>query len=60
MAFITAGRKSAKSKIEKQLAALKDEAVVFQKHTKDHGDITRDELGLWRDIEQDKNAKLSS
>ena len=32
MAFITGSRKSAKSKIEKQLSALKDEAVVFQKH----------------------------
>lgn len=56
MAFITGSRKSAKGKIEKQLAALKDEAVVFQKHAKDHSDITRDELGLWRDIEQDNNA----
>ncbi len=56
MAFITGSRKSAKAKIEKQLAALKDEAVVFQKHAKDHSDITRDELGLWRDIEQDNNA----
>lgn len=56
MAFITGSRKSAKVKIEKQLAALKDEAVVFQKHAKDHSDITRDELGLWRDVEQDNNA----
>lgn len=56
MAFITGSRKSAKSKIEKQLAALKDEAVVFQKHSKDHDDISRDELGLWRDIEQDNNT----
>lgn len=56
MAFITGSRKSAKAKIEKQLAALKDEAVVFQKYAKDHSDITRDELGLWRDIEQTNNA----
>jgi len=56
MAFITGSRKSAKGKIEKQLAALKDEAVVFKNHAKDHDNITRDELGLWRDIEQDNNA----
>lgn len=56
MAFITGSRKSAKGKIEKQLAALKDEAVVFQNHAKNHDNITRDELGLWRDIEQDNNA----
>ena len=57
MAFITGSRKSAKGRIEKQLAALKDEAVVFQKHSKDHSDITKDELGLWRDIEQDGSTK---
>ena len=57
MAFITGSRKSAKGRIEKQLAALKDEAVVFQKHSKDHSDITKDELGLWRDIEQHGSTK---
>lgn len=57
MAFITGSRKSAKGRIEKQLAALKDEAVVFRKHSKDHSDITKDELGLWRDIEQDGSTK---
>lgn len=56
IAFITGSRKSTKGKIEKQLATLKEESVVFQKHAKDHDDITRDELGLWRDIEQDSNA----
>ena len=57
MAFITGSRKSAKDKIEKQLAALKDEAVVFQEQSKEHNNISRDELGLWRDIEQDGNTK---
>lgn len=53
MAFITGSRKSAKSKVDKQLEALTKEAAVFQQHAKDHDNITRDELGLWRDIEQD-------
>lgn len=57
IAFITGSRKSAKGRVEKQLAALKDEAVVFQKQSKDHSNITRDELGLWRDIEQDGSTK---
>lgn len=60
MAFITGGRKSAKSKIEKQLEALTQEAAVFQKHAKDHDNITRDELGLWRDIEQDTSGTHSN
>ena len=51
MAFITGIRKSAKNKIKKQLVVLKDEVVIFQRHTKDHSDITRDELGLWRDVD---------
>lgn len=60
MAFITGGRKSAKGKIDKQLEALTKEATVFQKHAKDHEDINRDELGLWRDIEQDTSGSHSS
>ena len=60
MAFITGGRKSAKSKIEKQLEALTQEAAVFQKHAKDHDNITRDELGLWRDTEQDTSGDHSN
>ena len=59
MAFVTGGRKSANSKIEKQLADLKDEAVAFQKHTKEHGNVTRDELGLWRDVEQGVDTKTT-
>lgn len=60
MAFITGSRKSAKSKIDKQLEALTKEAAVFQKHAKDHDNITRDELGLWRDIEKDTGNANSS
>lgn len=60
MAFITGGRKSAKSKIDNQLEALTKEATVFQKYTKDHKNISRDELGLWRDIEQDTSGSHSS
>lgn len=56
MAFITGSRKSAKLKIEKQLTALRDEAVAFQKYSKGRDDIGRDELGLWRDIEQDNST----
>lgn len=55
MTFITGGRKSDKSKIDKQLEALTKEATAFQKYAKDHKNISRDELGLWRDIEQDTN-----
>ena len=60
MAFVTGGRKSAKGKIEKQLETLKQEAVVFQKQAKTHDDISRDELGLWRDIEQEAGGKEHS
>ena len=60
MAFITGGRKSAKNKIDKQLEALTKEATVFHKHAKDHETISRDELGLWRDIEQDKSDSHSN
>ena len=57
MAFVTGGRKFAKGKIEKQLADLKNEAIAFQKHAKEHGNVTRDELGVWRDIKQDNSTK---
>lgn len=60
MALITGSRKSAKAKIEKQLAALKDEAIAFQRHAKDHNNITRDELGLWRGIAQDTDKAHSN
>lgn len=60
MAFITGGRKAAKGKIDKQLEALTKEATVFQKHAKDHENISRDELGLWRDIEQDTSGSHSN
>lgn len=53
MAFITGSRKSAKARIEKQLAALKDEAIAFQRHSKDHDNVGRDELDLWRNVERD-------
>lgn len=53
MAFITGSRKSTKGKIDKQLEALKQEATAFQTHAKDHDNISRDELGLWRDIKQE-------
>lgn len=52
MAFITGSRKSAKNKIAEQLEALIEEAAVFQKHARDHENISRDELNLWRDIER--------
>ena len=60
MAVITGSRKSAKGKIDKQLEALKQEATVFQTHAKDHNNITRDELGLWRDIGQDTSHTHSN
>lgn len=60
MAFITGSRKSAKGKIDRQLEALKQEATVFQTHAKDHNNITRDELGLWRDIAQDTDKARSN
>ena len=60
MALITGGRKSAKSKLDKRLEALTQEAVVFQKQAKGHDNITRDELGLWRDIEQDTSGNHSN
>lgn len=50
MAFVTGIRKSAKEKIEKQLSALKDEAIVFQNSTKREKAISNDELGLLQDI----------
>ena len=60
MAFITGSRKSAKGKIDKQLEALKQEATAFQTHAKDQDNITRDELGLWRDIAQDTDKARSN
>ena len=60
MAFITGGRKSAKSKIDKQLEVLTKEATVFQKHAKDSENISRDELDLWRDVEQDTSGNHSN
>ncbi len=60
MAFITGSRKSAKGKIDKQLEALKQEATTFQTHAKNHDNITRDELGLWRDIAQDTDKAHSN
>lgn len=60
MAFITGSRKSAKGKIDRQLEALKQEATIFQTHAKDHNNITRDELGLWRDIAQDTDKAHSN
>lgn len=51
MAFTTGIRKSAKNKIKKQLMVLKNEAIMFQRHAKEDSDITRDELGLWRDVD---------
>ena len=59
MSIVKGGRKSAKGKIEKQLADLKDEAVAFQKHAKEHSNVTRDELGLWRDVEQGVDTKTT-
>ena len=60
MAFVTGSRKSAKAKIDKQLTALKTEAVLFQKQAKDHANLSRDELGLWRDIEQEPSDSAHS
>jgi hypothetical protein len=60
MAFITGSRKSAKGKIDRQLEALKQEATAFQTYAKERADITRDELGLWRDIGQNTNDSHSS
>ena len=57
IAFVTGARKSTKNKIEKQLLNLRDEAVAFKKYTKEHGNITRDELGFWRDVEHDTSQK---
>lgn len=60
IAFITGSRKSTKAKIDKQLRALKDEAVLFQKQAKDHDNVSRDELGLWRDIKQEHSGSSQS
>lgn len=57
IAFVTGARKSTKNKIEKQLLNLRDEAVAFKKYTKEHGNVTRDELGFWRDMEHDTSQK---
>lgn len=60
MAFITGSRKSAKAKINKQLVSLKKDVALLHEHGKTHENITRDELGLWRDIEKDSKADNSN
>lgn len=60
LVFITSSRKSARAKIDKQLEALKNEATLFQKQAKDHDNVSRDELGLWRDIEQGRDDNANS
>lgn len=59
LAFITSSRNSTKASLEKQLTSLKDKAIVLQRHTKNHNNITTDELGLWYDIKQDNDINHS-
>ena len=62
-AIISGARQSSRKRLEQKIERLRREAALFQKQsneTRSNTHVTRDELGLWRDIEQDTSGSHSN